>query len=167
MAAYYTKQRLTEKDKKELRYQCRAGIVMIFLIPPALFVLLTLLFSFLSPDPSVVEYSLIVVISIGIGLLIGYKMTNKYFKDIKNDEKELYIKTIDKKEKKIDFEAGSGKAGCLLKDMDAFTSYSFIIENTVYKVDKTLFDQCEEGGQVIFVIAPISQFRLDIVPKSE
>lgn len=161
----YTRQRLTEKDKKELRYQCRAGIVMLFIVPVPLTFMIVPAYSLAFREPNAIDYMAISALAILLTLIIAYTMTYKYIKDIRHDEKELHLKIIDRMEKKIDFEAGSGKVGCVAREMKSFTQYSFIIDNIRYKVEEELFQQCEEGDEVFFAIAPISKYRLAITKR--
>ncbi|MCU4175340.1 hypothetical protein [Carboxylicivirga sp. N1Y90] len=164
--SYHSKQKLTGKDIKELKRQCKDGIVLSILTAPAAFVLLAFIWPFFISDPSIIEYSLMAVVAISCGLLVAYVMTNKFLKDIRNDEKELHTKVIDKMENHIDFDAGGGKSSCLLKEKEAFTSFYFVIKNTRYKVKKQLYEQCQEGDEVFFVIAPISRYQFEIILKS-
>ena len=89
-------------------------------------------------------------------------MNKKYFIDIKNKVKFSDIKTVEKLEEKVDFEAGSGKVGPSAMEMKEFDKYSIIVENVRYDIQKELFDKLKEGDDVIFYYTPASMFLLSI-----
>lgn len=164
---------LTEKDRKELKYQCRMG----YILPPMLFVFGT--FIALALYESIVNSSLYELnLKIGTGIAFGvlilsiwvsYLMNNKYYSDLRNNEKVSKVKTIQWKTQKKDFVAGSGNATTLPHNnaMKEFIRYNLIVENTKYRVDKTLYNQCSDGDKVLFFYAPKSMYLLGIEIKSK
>lgn len=164
MTNYYTKRRLSEKDKKVLKHQCRAGIVIFILCTPILFSVVYILSD--QYFPKYISLFTSITSSLLIMAITSYTMMRKYIRDIKNDEKELYLKTITRKEQVTDYEAGSGIVGKIGKDMKLFTQYSFIIDNIRYKVEEDLFQKLEEGEEVFFAIAPISRYQLEILQRT-
>lgn len=157
---------LTASDIKELRYQCRMGYV----IPFFFFVFGSLLVSvivdyLLYQDNDSLNNNHIFLVVGGMFILsvfMNFKMNGKYISDIRNTEKILEIKTIQQKESKIDAEAGSGK---MSHGMKVFKRHNLIIENTRYRIDKELFENCAKGDEVYFHIAPKSKFRFNIELK--
>ena len=91
-------------------------------------------------------------------------MNRKYYQDIQNNQKVAVLKTLQRKTSKRDFEAGSGNMTTLPHNnpMNEFIRYDFIIDNTIYRVKKELFESCSDGDQVYFYIAPKSKFHLSI-----
>jgi TctA family transporter len=163
MSVLTTYRALSEENIRELKYQCRAGIVIsifVTLIPGIVFIM-----HLTHPDYREYQnylwwYLIFPVISV----LLYYFLNRSYLADIKNGEKALLTKTVEKRDKYIDFVAGSGKVGCVARDMDSFTSYNLIIDNTSYKVSKELYERCAENDKVYFEIAPKSNYRLGITP---
>lgn len=111
--------------------------------------------------------ALVLIVMFCISLFINFKMNRKYRIDIRNNEKILIPKTIQRKESKTDYEAGSGHITPLPHNnpMKGFTRFSLIIENTRFRVDKELFESCKDGDEVFFHVAPKSNFRLSIQLK--
>ncbi len=162
---------LSEKDIKDLRYQCRMG----YILPSFLFIIGSVAgiviaeYLFNNGSDSLNMKNVITVI-MGFGLLAiftSYKMIGKYISDIRNNEKILETKIIQKKESKKDYEAGSGNITTLPHNnpMKEFIRYDLIIENTKYRIDKELFEKCADGDEVYFHIAPRSKYRLGIELK--
>ncbi len=96
-----------------------------------------------------------------VSILLSYLMNNKYWKDIKNNEKIVEPKIIQNKESKKDYEAGSGTL-YIEKEMNEFEAFSIIVENVRYRVDKGFFNNCEIGQKVYFNYGPKSKFLLGI-----
>lgn len=148
------KAKLTEEDIKKLNYQTRPG----FIVSIAIFsicIIFTVL-PIIENDYNFVLFELplfLVLLSIVI-----YRMIWRYQTDIRNKEKILEIKTIQKKESIIDYEAGSGTLYPGQK-MKAFDNYSIIIANTRFRVDKDFYETCNAGDEVTFHIAPKSKHR--------
>ncbi len=161
------RERLTKNDKKVLKYQCRAGIVVSMMVLVfCSFGMLYGYFEYRNHTKYADFYlSLSILLVLALSLRVRYIMMGKYLKDIRNGEKVLEIKKIQSKEFKTDHEAGSGTVAPR-QEMNAFDSYNLIIDNYRCKVDKVLYDQCEEGGEVVFYIAPISDFRIDIKSRN-
>ncbi len=158
---------LTEQDRKDLKYQCRMGYVLpglLFIISASLLVLVAF-----TKD---VEFSsgyfiMSALATVFIAVVFSLRMNKKYYIDIKNNIKAIDIKPIDQKEKKLDYEAGSGTVGSAGKKMKEFDKYSFVVENVRYDVEKELFEKCEEGDEVVFYFAPASMFLLSIEAKKD
>jgi hypothetical protein len=160
------KANLTQEDIKELKYSCRPGI----LIATALFAigLLGLLVKYLTDhnDQNIIpfyESKIFIIFGLLIftSFLLGFSLTRKFFVDIRNGEKLLEKKVIQKKLIYVYHEPGSGNllTGKKMKSVD---SYNLIIDDLRYNVNKELFDKVVEGGTVYFHIAPISQELLQI-----
>ncbi|MCF8298434.1 MAG: hypothetical protein K9J13_12880 [Saprospiraceae bacterium] len=163
MTKYPTKAALNQEDIKTLKYQCRAGIIVsLAILILGIACVWTIKFSYSDYTLSNKLYSaLTLLMFILLAIIIGYLMTGKYLKDIRNGYKYLEIKRIESKESEIDFEAGSGTL-YIGQKMNSFNSYSLIIERYRYRVEKELYEKCNEGDEVIFHIAPISKHRIKI-----
>lgn len=159
---------LTEKDIKDLKYQCRMGYVL----PTIIFILGTFIgsaifeFNFNSNSAG---FNLEIDLFIALGFLllsfgVSHIMNKKYYADIRNNEKIPETKTIQRKINNKDYEAGSGNMTTLPHNnpMKEFTRYDLIIEKTKYRIDKDLFDKCSNGDEVKFYYAPISKYLLSI-----
>lgn len=165
------RQPLTEKDIKEIRYQSRIGYIL-----PVLLLLISyaFLFGLLLAKQLLLEISTINIIAITIILIsfiISYLMNGKYLADIRNGEKEGELKTIQLKEKKKDFEAGSGCVTTsrllnITKDMKEFIRYDIVVENTRYQIDEEFYNNCHVGDEVVFYFAPKSRYLIEIALKN-
>jgi hypothetical protein len=95
-------------------------------------------------------------------------MNKKYYSDIRNNEKLSEKKIIQRKIDKTDYEAGSGNMTTLPHNnpMKEFTRYDLIIDNIKYRIDKELFDNCNDGDEVLFYYAPKSKYLLSIEKKN-
>ena len=152
------KTKLTQKDIQKLNYQKRPGFLMSSLIF-ILWIGLTVLANYESED----NYTFIIlIVTIIISITVYYLMVRKFQKDISNKEKILEVKIIQKKESISDFEAGSGTMYPRQK-MKSFDSYSIIIDNTRYRVDKGFYETCNAEDEITFHIAPKSKHRLKMV----
>lgn len=157
---------LTDLDKKRLRYQTRPALVTSILFAIVISGVSLTLF-IISKENVTEEDKLFNIISISssiiISFFIAYFSSKKYLKDVRNGEKEIVLKPIQKKEHKIDYEAGSGKISHVsAREMNAFDSYSIIIDNTRYRVDKEFYNDCNEGDEVEFHYALKSKFMLSM-----
>lgn len=156
---------LTEVDIKILKYQCRMGYVLpFFLFVLGSFIgtaLISFLLSQINIELATNQVIYILVLFAMLSVFVNYKMNGKYLADIRNGVKEQELKIVQKKELKIDYEAGSGTL-YIGQKMKPFNSYSLIIENTRYKVEKDAFENCEENEPVVFNYAPLSKYRLEI-----
>ncbi len=166
-------EKLTEKDISDLKYRCRVG----YLLPGLLFVLGTaVLLPFHAElglggehgELTLISTILIVSVVFVLAAFISFMMNRKYLKDIKNGFKIAHKKTIQRKSKKRDFEAGSGNVGksvhgyTITRDMTEFARYDLIIDNTIYLIDEELYDKCNDGDEVLFFYAPESKYFLGI-----
>jgi hypothetical protein len=154
------RQQLTENDIKEIRNQCRMGIII-----PVLFLILSNMILFLFILEGDLKFDTPVQIAVFAlvlaSALIHLLMNRKLILDIRNGEKEVEFKRVQLKDKIKDFEAGSGTL-TFDKEMNEFDRYNLIIENCAYRVDKEIFEQCQVGEEVAFFIAPISKYQLQI-----
>jgi hypothetical protein len=154
------RKQLTESDLRELRYQCRMGIII-----PVLFLILSNMILFLFILEGDLKFDTPVQITVcalvSVSALVHILMNRKLILDIRNGEKEVEFKRVQHKEKKRDFEAGSGTL-TFDNEMNEFDRYHLIIENCAYRVDKDIFEQCQAGEEVAFFIAPISRYQLQI-----
>jgi len=155
---------LTDKDIKDLKYQCRMGVIL-----PVLLLIISNMIIFSIVYINKIEYSNImflisVLITVAISVLLNLSMNRKYISDIRNGEKCFEIKNIQFKEKNKDFEAGSATL-YIGQEMNEFYRYDLIIENTRYRVDKNLYENCENGDEIVFFIAPKSKFLLQMELK--
>lgn len=160
---------LTNKDVKELKYQCRMGYVLPFMI----FVLGTLIVVAvyeLNFNKNTKGLNLETDLLIAFGFLvfsffISYLMNRKYYADIRNNKKVSETKTVQGKIGKKDYEAGSGNMTTLPhnRPMNEFIRYDLVIENIKYRVDKELYDKCSEGDEVLLFYAPKSNYLLNIL----
>ncbi len=161
-------ERLTEKDIKELKYQCRMGYVL----PAMILILSTFIGGAIyelnfNTESKGLNIDIDLLIALGfliISLFISNLMNKKYYSDIRNNEKIAETKIIQKKIFQKDYEAGSGTL-CIGQEMNEFTRYDLIIDNIKYRIDKELFDICSDGGEVLFFYAPKSKYLLGIEKK--
>lgn len=157
--------KLTQQEIKDLKMQRRMG----YILPFFLFALGSFggvsVFIFMlnngSFDINPAHIASIIVSMALVAVLISFGMNRKYNADIRYGVKNQEKKTVQKKEHKTDYEAGSGKMHINQK-MNTLDVYSLIIENTRYPVKKELFDKVEENSTVIFNIAPNSKYLLGI-----
>lgn len=156
---------LSDNDRKQLRQQCRIGII----IPLMLLVILNIAilgftsmtdFNYNSP---IIQMA--VLLTVLLVLFIGYLMNRRYLADLKNGEKVGVVKKIQFKEAKKDFEAGSGTM-YIGDEMNEFIRYDLIVENTRYRIDKELYEASEKGGEVVFYFAPKSNYLLEICRRN-
>jgi amino acid permease len=164
--------RLTEKDIKELKYQCRMGYVL----PAMIFILGTFIGGAIyelnfNKNSSGLNIEIDLLIALGfliVSYAISHLMNKKYYSDIRNNEKLSEKKIIQRKIDKTDYEAGSGNMTTLPHNnpMKEFTRYDLIIDNIKYRIDKELFDNCNDGDEVLFYYAPKSKYLLSIEKKN-
>ncbi len=159
--------KLTEKDIKDLKYRCRVayflfGIFFLISIPIALGSHNILGISEAGEELSMEKAMLMVSGLFVFTVAMIFMMNRKYLKDIKNGFKIAHKKTIQRRIKKRDFEAGSGKHR---GRMTEFARYDLIIDNTIYLIDEELYDKCNDGDEVLFFYAPESKYLLSIEKK--
>ena len=165
--------RLTEKDIKELKNQCRMGYVL----PAMIFILGSFIGGAIyelnfntNSDGLSIEIDLIIVLGFLIlSFLVSRLMNKRYYSDIRYNEKVSETKIIQRKIDKKDYEAGSGNMTTFPHNnqMKEFTRYDLIVENTRYRVDKELFDKCSNGDEVLFFYAPRSKYLLSIEKRDK
>lgn len=170
---YYTAIQLTDADKKDLRYNCRAGIIVpfLFFLTCTAFILILGLFNMADTVYRFSKMQVIVfleILALIISFLISYMMIHKLVSDIRNGEKIIEIKKISQKDQMEDYEAGSGNPTTIYNqiEMNAFQKYSIIVEDYLYRVDKELFEAVNIGDDVYFHYAPISKYLIKITLKS-
>jgi len=160
------KKPLTYEDIKKLKYSCRPGIITgIFLAFCGSFILLVQnIWTRENVSESMINntYGFIVIILI-TAFVVGYLMNRKYRIDLRNNEKELHVKVISKKEQKTDYEAGSGTIPGI--GMKGYQKYSVIVDNVRHYVNEELFMNCQEGDEIVFHYTPKSQKLLKIELK--
>lgn len=162
---------LSKQEIKQLKYQCRMGYVIPFFFFVISSVLVSVIFDTMFYNGNGSLNNNHIFLSVGImfilSVLMNFKMNGKYISDIRNNRKIFEIKTIQRKESKIDAEAGSGNMTSLPHNnpMKVLKRYDLIIENTRYRIDKELFENCSQGDEVYFHIAPKSKFRFKIELK--
>jgi len=163
------KKKLTEKDIKELRYQCRTGYVipiMIFIIGTFIsIVIYELYFNSKSNGLNTDNILLTALGFITLSILIGFRMNHKLLSDIRYGEKVIETKIIQKREFKRDYEAGSGTI-YFGQEMKGYDSFSIVVENCRYRVDKEIFMNSNKGDEVLFNYAPRSRCLINIELKN-
>lgn len=160
--------KLTIEDLKKLRYQCRIGYISLFfiLILGSIITVFTYESEF-NKSHGLNDFidALIVSAFAILVLVINYLKSCKYYNEIRNIFKIVQSKDIERKMSKKDFEAGSGNITTLPhnREMNEFIRYNLIIENTIQRVDESLFNTCHGGDKVLFYWAPKSKFLLGMV----
>jgi hypothetical protein len=159
------KEPLTQKDIKDLKYQCRSG----YILPLIIFIVLNLIFILSkvinNEDSTNVNTLILVVIGCAsFSILVSYIMNRNYIYDIRDNLKDVELKIITSKRSKIDYEAGSGTLH-LLQEMKGSDVFSIVVENYRYRVDKNLYLSCNEGDEVEFKYAPRSRHLLSMELK--
>ncbi|MEE4198210.1 MAG: hypothetical protein V2I54_11235 [Bacteroidales bacterium] len=159
------KRKLTPQDRKKLKASARVGFIISFLM--FLVSLAPWIISILENKEGFLIY--LTPIGILMSVIILWLANRKFWSDLRAGEKDVLIKTIDKKVAQEDYEAGSsagfstnGKKSAFYKEMNAFTNYAIIVENVKYRVDKELWDRVEEKDKVEFHFAPKSRELLAI-----
>ncbi len=155
---------LTKKDIKELQYQCRMG----YIIPSMVFLIGTLIVTsiyetnFNTRLAFNIQATLIIALLFAVlSFFISYIMNWKYLSDIRDKKKIIEPKVIQKKESKRDYEAGSGTL-YIGQEMNGFDSFSIIVDNYRYRVEKDMFLKCNEGDEVYFNYGPTSKYLISI-----
>jgi len=155
---------LTKEDIKSLRYECRPGILYAVGI---FFLGFLTAFLCLDVDPqegfisNYLSFLLATILSIIVSTLLAFLFAKNYFLDIRNGEKLIMQKLIQKKENSISYEAGSGSL-FIGQKMRSSDSYDLKIDDHIYSVDEALYEQASEGQYVNLHIAPLSEHLLRI-----
>ncbi|NJK98393.1 MAG: hypothetical protein HC905_28875 [Bacteroidales bacterium] len=151
--------RLTKEDIKKLKYNCRPGIIISSIIYLIGFFLI-----FGGFIESISENIFFSIMSLSIlSITITFMLIRKSILDIRNGEKILELKTINQKEYKLDYEAGSGTL--IGQEMKQIDIWYLIIDNHKYSVEKDLFDSAKNGDEIYFHIAPNSKELLKMELK--
>lgn len=158
------RENLTPQDIKQLKQQCRPGII----IPFMLLCLITLITTFLLITTTIIQTDMMIqvifVFAFILPFLLCFLMIRKYIADIRSGEKNSETKTITHKKVQSVYEAGSGTL-FPSQQMNSTNSFSLIIENTRYYVSESFYNSCNENDQVFFYTAPISGLRLGMALK--
>lgn len=154
------KRQLQTIDITKIKYSCRPGmlICMMMIFTSSLLLIGSDLYEHQTPLINSWPYF---AGSIIFAFLILFLMNRGCYLDLKKGYKTIDRKTIQKKESKIDFEAGSGKSHMFQK-MNSFNAYYLIIENTRYRVKEELFNTVEMGSSVSFELTAHRKHRLAI-----
>lgn len=128
--------------------------------------LLIVYLSILAPSAAATHYVYLklfvaIVIILVIASLLGLLFIRKYWLDIKNKEKDVISFNIQKKECKVDYEAGSASLWYTQK-MKANNHYLLTIDDNVHDVNKEMFNRANVGDEVNIHTAPISEYLLAI-----
>ena len=163
--------KLTTEDRKAIKYEKRIGFVFSGMIL-TLGVIGNLIY--LSSNENKIIYPLIFInlAVITICILIPYVANRKYNMDLKNGEKFVKIEKIQRKEKQIDYEAGSGSLympilGSLFpkfwgQKMKKIPKTNLIINNARYSVENELFEKVREGDDIKMYYSKYSEILLGI-----
>ena len=93
--------------------------------------------------------------------LISFLINRNYYQDLRDQEKDESYSIVQKKQHRKDFEAGSGViTKFLAKPMREFIRYDIIVDNTIYRVDEKLYNECAEGDRIILYFARHSRYHL-------
>jgi hypothetical protein len=158
------RKKLTAEDIRKLKYACRPGIIFpVIILLIGLLILLDIVF-ILNIELTRVEMALVILTLFLISLFVGYGITYKLIRDIRNGEKSGELKKISKKHSYISYEAGSGSL-YIGQKQKAHDIYNLIIDNVKYRVEREFYEASDEGDEVILFYAPISRFRLSIELK--
>ena len=147
-------EKLTDKDRKVLKYERRIGFVFSGLIV-CFGGLFNLLYFVLNKTE--LDYLMVYLIDLGI-LLLAYFVCNrinlKVNRDLKDNTKELLKKRVDKKIEDKSYEAGSGALflpilGNLFpklwgQKMRETRKYYLFTSDTKYEVDKVVYDDLKK-----------------------
>jgi len=154
---------LTKTDRKNLRDQCKMGLILSLLV----FVLATVIgvtiyeLSF-DTNPNGLNLKVAGLITIGTlcsSVLLNFLICNKYYRDLQFNEKVQVIKTLMNKSKSTIYHASALGSNV----SKAYTEkFEFVVDGIIFNVDKELFEHCDEGDQLIFNYAPKSEYLLSI-----
>ena len=149
----------TKEEIDEIKYGKRYGYIFssAFMIFGA--ILLLLIFSHSSIiDFYALKIIAIIISTIGASYLILVGMNRKINKDLKSEKKLIETKTVEKKEKTIDYEVGSGSLyipvlGKLFpkiwgQEMKSYEVLRLTIDGEKYSVGKDIFDNVKEGDSI-------------------
>jgi len=163
---------LTYKDIKEIKYEKRFGIIFSCII--IAFGLLFSLNYFLDHNKNINWFN-ICLINICICILsfgIQFIMNRKYYKDLKSRNKNVIVERVDRKERSITYEAGSGMLnrpilGYLFpklwkQEMKSKNRFDLIIKNTRYEIDEQLYEKINNGDTVEMHYTIFSKMLLNI-----
>ncbi|MBP1637797.1 MAG: hypothetical protein H6Q18_586 [Bacteroidetes bacterium] len=149
----------TKEEIDEIKYAKRYGYIFssAFIVFGA--TLLLLIYSFNRfIDFSDLNVIAIIISTIGLSYLILVGMNRKINKDLKSEKKLIETKIVEKKEKTIDYEVGSGSLyvpvlGKLFpkiwgQEMKSYEVLRLTIDGEKYNVGKDIFDNIKEGDNI-------------------
>nr|WP_321354047.1 hypothetical protein [uncultured Draconibacterium sp.] len=157
---------LTKTDKKNLRNQCKMGLILSLLV----FVFATIIgvtiyeLSFDS-DPNGLNIKMaasIAIVTLILSALLNLLLNRKFYRDLQFNEKIQIIRTLMSKSERKDYHAASPRSGMSTAYNEI---YEFVVDDVKFDVDKELFDRCTEGDQLILNYAPKSEYLLSIEKK--
>lgn len=159
------KRNLTEQDRKKLKSSSRIGFVFgMFIFLPSLAIWFISNFGLIKHVPVFIPPTGIVLSFLILGLV-----NRKYWSDLRKGEKDVLIKSVERKESKEDFEAGSsvgystnGKKHAFYSGMSSHMEYYIIVDNARYRIDKEMWEQVNENDKIEFHFAPRSKELLAI-----
>lgn len=161
------KRKLTEKDRKILKYSTRTGYVF------GAFIFIPSVSAYILAKIDIVETTpgYLFLFGILLCILIVWLVNRKWWIDLRDNEKEVVKKIVDKKESKEEYAAGSsigfsttGKKSRFYTGQKSYIDYSVIVENVRYKIDKKNWEKVKESDEIEFHYAPKSKFLLYISP---
>ncbi|WP_372649351.1 hypothetical protein [Draconibacterium sp.] len=154
---------LTKTDRKNLREQCKMGLILSLLV----FVLATVIgvtiyeLSF-DTNPNGLNLKIAGLITTGTlssSVLLNFLICNRYYHDLQFNEKVQVIKTLMNKSKSTIYHASALGSNV----SKAYTEkFEFVVDGINFNVDKELFELCAKGDQLIFNYAPKSEYLLSI-----
>lgn len=157
---------LTDKDRKNLRYEKRMGYVFAGLIL-SFGGIFSLYYLVLFKTPT--DYLIVSLTDAGI-ILLAYFVCNrvnlKLNRDLKENTKELHMKRVCKKIQEKSYEAGSGALIPFLGDlfpklwgqkMRESMKYFIITNDSKYEVDKEMYDYLKKDSDFYVHISKHSE----------
>jgi hypothetical protein len=166
MKLNFDERKLTQQDKKILKYEKRMGYVFAGIIL-TFGILLNIIFIATNHEREgllilVRAWSLLLLIDfviVGLSSLTAFLMNKKINKDLSIGIKIITTEKIEWKEHKIDYEVGSGWGR---REMKPYSKYILILKGIEYDVEKELFDSVEKGNFVEIHNAKYSETLLEI-----
>ena len=161
------KRKLTNEDRRKLKYSTRTGYIFgVLILIPSISVYFI---SELNMVENIPDY--LFPCGLLLCLLTIWLVNRKWWIDLRNNEKIVIQKKIVRKESKKEYAAGSsfgvsitGKDSPVYKSQNSYIDYSIIVDNTRYKIDKGIWDQVNENDKVEFHFAKKSNYLLSIQP---
>lgn len=153
---------LTENDVKELRNQCRMGVVISLLIFLFVSIIgLVIYESNFDSNPDIFNAEMAISISIGafiFAVILNLILNHRLYADLRNNEKIQTIKLLTSKSNNIDSAHGMGQ----IVTKAYVRRFEFVVDGISFLVDEKLYKSCFEGDRLIFNYAPKSRYLLGI-----